>query len=138
MVYFIHVVKCLSLFRMELTGFAAPKNADEVEIIMRECHKEILYFFQLQPMDTADTLWSKHLITEEIYVKLLSVPDSDINKARQMVLNVKMIIQNNPQNYKVFLEFLRNDTEAKSLVTKLEKSGKRKSYILYIDELLVR
>ena len=135
---YISFVKYLSLFRMAQTGFPAPKDANEVEKVMRECHKEILHVFQLQPMDTADTLLSKHLITEELYGKLLSVPDSDTNKARQMVLNVKMKIKNNPQDFIYFLEVLRNNDAARSLVTKLEKSGKIMSYVHQMNYWLVR
>ena len=113
------------MYRMALTGFAVPIDAEEVEKIMRKFHEEILQFFQLQPMDIADTLWSKHLVTEEVYEKLLSVPDSDINKARQMALNVKKLIQINPQSFDNFLEVLRNNDAAKILLTKIEKSGKR-------------
>ena len=104
---------------MALTGFAAPEDA------MTECHEEILHIFQLHPMNIADKLLSKHLITEEVYEKMF-VLDSDIKKARQMALNVKRIIQNNPQYFKVFLEILRSNDAARSLVTKLEESGKRK------------
>ena len=105
---------------MSLTGFAAPEDA------MTECHEEILHFFEVQPMNIADKLLPKHLITEEVYDKL-SVSDTDINKARQMALNVKRKIRSNPQYFKVFLDVLRNYNDAISLVTKLEKSGKRKT-----------
>ena len=119
------------MFRMTQT---APKDANEVGKVMTECHNEILNVFQLQPMDTADMLLSKCLITEEVYGKLLSVPDSDTNKARQIVLNVKMKIQNNPQDFKLFLEVLRNNDAARSLVTKLEKSGKIMSYVHQMND----
>ena len=108
------------MFRMSLTGIAAPEDA------MTEFHEEILNFFQVQPMNIADKLLSKYLITEEVYEKIF-VQDSDVNKARQMALNVKRKIRNNPQYFKVFLEVLRNYYDAISLVTKLEKSGKRKT-----------
>ena len=139
MVYFIQtVVKYLSLLRMAQTGFSAPKDANEVEKVMTECHEEILLIFQLQPMDTADMLLSKHLITKEVYQKLLYVQDTNTNKARQMILNVEMKIQNNPQYFKCFLEILRNDDAARSLVTKLEKSGKRISCVHQMNHWLGR
>ena len=110
---------------MAENGFPAPKDANEVEKVMRECHKEILLVFELQPMDTADTLFSKYLISEEAYERLLSLQDLGINKARQMIIDVKKKIKNNPQDFMVFLEVLRDNDAARSLVTKLEKSGKR-------------
>ena len=91
--------------------------------IMEERHKDIISYFQIQPMTTADALLSKHLITGEIYDKLL-VPDSDINKARLLAVSVKKRVLTNPMNlFTSFLEVLKMDELMTELAVKLEASG---------------